>query len=255
MNVFTHKSLRQPNGNDDNERYAVLGEKAFEAAVAYCIFLRNPQLRKESAEEVRAGLVSDMEYAKWVDHYGLFEKLRFNPANKGDVHSKEGTRELFHAYLGAVYSQPKGPMILNAWVFRLLTPPQEHHLLPDHGEHDIRLSWSPHYAGHGLPQSDSLPIKRRRSRTSHSTSPSPPVNPASLPSTTVYLPRFNEIVTKKRFDVQWPAKQSGPQHAPRWEINCLVNGSIYGSGVGTTKQLAKEEAALHAFFALGFDRE
>lgn len=160
-----------------------------------------------------------MEYAKWVDHYGLFEKLRYNPANKGDVHSKEGIRELFHAYLGAIYSQPNGPMILNAWVFRLLTPAQEHHLFPNPGEqHETRPSWPPHY---GLPQSDSIPIKRRRSHTSHSSTPSPTVNPVSLPSTTVYLPRFNEIITKKRFEVQWPAKQSGPQHAPRWEISCV----------------------------------
>lgn len=66
LNVFTHKSLRQPNGNDDNERYAVLGEKAFEAAVAYCIFLRNPHLRKKSAEVGRFYDVYFLALELWI---------------------------------------------------------------------------------------------------------------------------------------------------------------------------------------------
>jgi dsRNA-specific ribonuclease len=32
-----------------------------------------------------------------------------------------------------------------------------------------------------------------------------------------------------------------------------VNDRVYGSGTGTTKQLAKEDAAKQAFYALGFN--
>lgn len=52
LDVFTHRSLRQERESDqklnDNERYAALGEKVFEAAVTYCIFKRFPHYTKEA---------------------------------------------------------------------------------------------------------------------------------------------------------------------------------------------------------------
>jgi dsRNA-specific ribonuclease len=44
LDVFTHRSLRQDGGSGDNERYAVLGEKVFEASVTNSIFSSYPHL-------------------------------------------------------------------------------------------------------------------------------------------------------------------------------------------------------------------
>ncbi|TDL20489.1 kinase-like protein, partial [Rickenella mellea] len=45
----------------------------------------------------------------------------------------------------------------------------------------------------------------------------------------------------------WKTMRSGPDHVPRWDVHCLFNGDIYGSGSALTKQQAAEAAAKEAY--------
>ncbi|KAF8519133.1 hypothetical protein BU17DRAFT_48019 [Hysterangium stoloniferum] len=226
LNVYTHKSLRMVDGSGDNERYAVLGEKVFEAEITYYIFTRHPTYDRKEIEAARLELLSASNYVKWANHYKLREKLRYNQSAFDEIHSHEGAREIFHAHVGGVYSQENGPMTVNCWVYNLVVPPDE--------RKDA--------TGGSLQHQQPPP-------------PTPHVTtlPLHLPKThTAYLPRFNEMAMKRRLDVQWRAEQGGLQHSPRWNIGCIVNGKLCGNGSATTKQLAKEEAAKQAFQSLGF---
>jgi len=79
-----------------------------------------------------------------------------------------------------------------------------------------------------------------------------PILPA-LPSGGIhYLPKFNEFCAKQKFDYEYLAENHGSAHAPKWIVKCMVTGIHKGTGQGSTKQIAKEEAAKHAFFAMGW---
>jgi hypothetical protein len=77
-------------------------------------------------------------------------------------------------------------------------------------------------------------------------------SPAPTQSTATFLPMFNQMATQRRLMVEYPAEFSGPAHAGRWTVKCLVNGIVKGQGQGSSKQLAKEEAAKLAYYAMGW---
>jgi hypothetical protein len=76
--------------------------------------------------------------------------------------------------------------------------------------------------------------------------------PATAPPATAYLPLFNQTATQRRLAIDYPSEFSGPAHAGRWTVKCTVNGIVKGTGQGMSKQLAKEEAAKSAWFAMGW---
>jgi len=204
--------------------------------------------------------------------------------------SPEGGQKVFNAYVAALYTQSAdGPLLVNNWVYHLIYPNSENIsplpkiLSQNQPNTDQSQPSTPHIASNTIlypsisaayqyPQGDSVLVaspprsnglKRTISQTSF---PSEPHN------TVVYLPRFNELATKKRLSVQWQAENKGLQHAPIWQVECVgksrniyfgllpntnhrslvVNGNVYGKGSATAKQLAKEEAAREAFRALGW---
>lgn len=157
------------------------------------------------------------------------------------MNSPKGAREIFNAYVGGVYTQANGPLTVNSWVYKLVVPPQDRFKSPEE-------QTSSYYATQPPPPSvpypmppppPPLPPPQRyssplppRSRTNSSSSArnvamlldepfngTPHIKP--LAGKSVYLPRFNEITTRRRFNVQWPAEQKGLQHAPRWEVKCI----------------------------------
>lgn len=79
--------------------------------------------------------------------------------------------------------------------------------------------------------------------------PPAPIAPASGMS---FLPMFNQIATQRRMPVDYPSEFAGPAHAGRWTVKCVVNGIVKGNGMGASKQLAKEQAAKEAYFAMGW---
>jgi len=90
--------------------------------------------------------------------------------------------------------------------------------------------------------------------------PPPPVRaPAQLPNPLApaqpnlpFLPLFNQTASQRRCIVEYPAEFSGPSHAGKWTVKCIVNGIPKGVGIGASKQLAKEEAARKAYYAMGW---
>jgi len=105
----------------------------------------------------------------------------------------------------------------------------------------------------------------------------PPLPPAPNPQVS-YLPLFNQTASQRRLGVEYTAQFFGPPHAGKWHVKCLgrplplaavsasriglflptiwsippVNNVEKGQGAGPSKQLAKEEAAKQAFYAMGW---
>ncbi|KIY70187.1 hypothetical protein CYLTODRAFT_409114 [Cylindrobasidium torrendii FP15055 ss-10] len=67
-----------------------------------------------------------------------------------------------------------------------------------------------------------------------------------------FLPLFNQTAAQRKVKVEYNATFSGPAHAGKWYVTCIVNGLSKGSGSGGNKQIAKEEAARSAYYAMGW---
>ncbi|KAF8560207.1 hypothetical protein OG21DRAFT_38851 [Imleria badia] len=67
-----------------------------------------------------------------------------------------------------------------------------------------------------------------------------------------FLPLFNQTAIQRGLSVGYPATFAGPPHAGKWNVTCVVNGIEKGKGSGPSKQLAKEEAARSAYYAMGW---
>ncbi|KAG7099009.1 hypothetical protein E1B28_000893 [Marasmius oreades] len=83
--------------------------------------------------------------------------------------------------------------------------------------------------------------------------PNPPFNPLSPAQPHLaFLPLFNQTAAQRKVKVDYQAQFSGPSHAGKWSVQCVVNGIPKGMGSGGTKQVAKEEAARQAYYAMGW---
>lgn len=115
--------------------------------------------------------------------------------------------------------------------------------------------------------------------------PPPATKPPPLPPTPTqnpqvsFLPLFNQTASQRRLGVEYTAQFFGPPHAGKWHVKCLggflpstvllasirnravstddsiaptVNNVEKGQGTGPSKQIAKEEAAKQAFYAMGW---
>jgi len=86
--------------------------------------------------------------------------------------------------------------------------------------------------------------------------PPPTTKPPPLPPTpnpqVSFLPLFNQTASQRRLGVEYTAEFFGPPHAGKWHVKCLVNTVEKGQGTGSSKQLAKEEAAKTAYYAMGW---
>lgn len=110
------------------------------------------------------------------------------------------------------------------------------------------------------PKHDLLPRAPSLAPRSQFPNPLAPAQP-HLP----FLPLFNQTAAQRRVTVEYPADSSGPAHALRWTVQCVgtclhrrcsyplssiifsVNGILKGVGTGTSKQIAKEEAARQGY--------
>ncbi|TFK36878.1 hypothetical protein BDQ12DRAFT_736619 [Crucibulum laeve] len=265
LQVFTHKSLRRKTGSDnpehygDNERLSELGKIALEATVTNYLFMKRPFLTAAEMISERNEILSDEAIDEWVTFYGLRNKLRCHPDLFATLSSPQETRSIFYAYVGGVYADP-GSGALHGWINQLLEgrdvsmepsepalqypiaipPPKKIKSEPSHPSSIFFAS-----------QPTVSPVKQTSpARPSPAASVGNPLAPAQpgLP----FLPLFNQTAMQRRVTVEYPAEFSGPSHAGRWSVQCVVNGIPKGTGTGSSKQVAKEEAARQAYYAMGW---
>ncbi|KAG6854235.1 hypothetical protein C0991_009253 [Blastosporella zonata] len=289
LQVFTHISLRRASGNaedyGDNERFIHLGQTALEATVTHVLFNKRPILTTQEIISEREAALSDANLNKWVTMYKLREKLRCHPGIFPSLSSPKETRSLFCAYVGGVYAE-NGIETVQEWMSHLLISedylssgfhPSEQHPLPieppskkakSEQPPPYHSTYAPHqstpifFASQPPP---SPPTDRHRQQPPHM-HPHPPsavphVPPPQVPlpnplapaqPTLPFLPLFNQTAAQRRVVVEYPAEFSGPPHAGQWNVRCIVNGIQKGIGMGPSKQIAKEEAARQAYYAMGW---
>ncbi|KAI0801049.1 hypothetical protein C8Q74DRAFT_1214781 [Fomes fomentarius] len=270
LEIFVHSSIKftgKPMNSEsvyaDGPRLATIGSAMLEASYAAILFNKRPMLTAEELEASRSELPDLVE--KWVEQYKWREKVRHAPGV--DLRKPEETRYLMDAYVGAVYAGGGFQAVMN-WIAALVdpgaTPPQVQQGQYEPESKRTRFEPSqPQYtyqpqpqpqpafaAGYGMP-----------SYMPPAAPPPPAVAPPPLPAHnplapaqphSAFLPVFNQTAQQRRLEVQYPAQFSGPAHAGRWTVQCLVNGLEKGVGTGPSKQLAKEEAARQAYFAMGW---
>ncbi|CDO72993.1 hypothetical protein BN946_scf185007.g47 [Trametes cinnabarina] len=261
LEVFVHRSMKfsgAPLNSDspygDGARLAVLGSKILEAVYTDVLFNQRPML---PADDIRKQVSKLQEKVnEWVEGYRWREKVRCTPGTKLDA--PEETRVLFDSYVGAVFVGG-GYKAVRDWIGALVgeaQPPAQQGL---YAEPEYKRPKVEPVSGWGAyappPQANPFPQP-----PIYGHPPPPAIPPPPLPGNplapgqphSAFLPLFNQTAQQRRLEVQYPAQFSGPAHAGRWTVQCLVNGIEKGIGTGPSKQLAKEEAARQAYHAMGW---
>ncbi|KAI0081136.1 hypothetical protein K474DRAFT_1704157 [Panus rudis PR-1116 ss-1] len=66
---------------------------------------------------------------------------------------------------------------------------------------------------------------------------------------TVLLNNYLQSIQKLE-RLHWRASSTGPAHAPQWTATCILDGQEIGTGIGPSKNLAKDAAAKEALKVL-----
>ncbi|KAJ4485942.1 ribonuclease III domain-containing protein [Lentinula aciculospora] len=281
LQVLTHRSLRRPeeaSGSFDNERLAELGAKVLDTAITAALFHRRPILSGPEMLAQRKSILSEENLDSWVSMYCLREKMRCAREMTSSLKSPEETRIIFEAYVGGIYEE-QGLEPVQHWLDKLTH--DNTRVKSFVSTRSSPLSTNP-IATHSTarpPPYNAPPQKRVKTdspifiaaqpypsssqfmpttvfpngQTQYSTNPEPFLNPlAPAQPHLAFLPLFNQTAAQRRVTVDYPANCSGPSHAPRWTVQCKVNGIMKGTGAGKSKQEAKELAAREAWFNLGW---
>lgn len=228
LDVYAHSSLHyegKPVNEEygDNKRLAILGEAVLSMAVTQSLFCRKPLKSAEAIVAEGQTMTSDATIHIWVEAYKMKTHLAFAPSALEETKTEAASRALLTSYLGAVYYR-YGLSQIQAWIDRLIDPDQP--------------------ATHPCP-----------------TQPSqlPPALPGSPQQTQFInsaqdniLATFNQKLQQKGFTADWSAESTGPAHALRWTVKCIVNGVERGQGTGRNQNLARKEAAKIAFANMRF---
>ncbi|TBU63727.1 hypothetical protein BD310DRAFT_973340 [Dichomitus squalens] len=266
LEIFVHRSIKftgMPLNPDspygDGRRLASIGGKALEAAYTLIFFNKRPMLTAEALELEVSKLPEQVE--NWVEGYKWREKVRHSPDT--NIRTPEETRYLMDAYVGAVLVGEGFQAVLN-WITALVDPsaaqpaqqgqysePPSKRLRPDQ---QMPFPQAPLPNAHApYPPYSPPPHMHMPPPQPHMPAPPLPPNPlAPAAPQSAFLPLFNQTAQQRRLEVQYPAQFTGPAHAGRWTVQCLVNGIEKGIGTGPSKQLAKEEAARQAYYAMGW---
>ncbi|KAI0756773.1 hypothetical protein C8Q80DRAFT_1264791 [Daedaleopsis nitida] len=269
LEIFVHPSIRftgMPMNSDslysDGPRLAALGSKILEAAYMSILFHQQPMKKAEELEAAFSDLPRRID--QWVEGYKWREKVRC--AQDVNMRDPKETRLVMDAYVGAVFVGG-GFQAVMSWIAALVdpsakSPAQQGHYEPEQKrsrvEPQVPFPYSPQHqpAAYAHPQS----YGTHPHMPPPAAPPPPAVAPPPLPANplapaqpgSAFLPLFNQTAQQRRLDVQYPAQFAGPPHAGRWTVQCLVNGMEKGVGTGASKQLAKEEAARQAYYAMGW---
>ncbi|KAH9942924.1 ribonuclease III domain-containing protein [Amylocystis lapponica] len=258
LEVFTHKSLRFPGApiNEDsdygdNERLAILGQKVLETAITFTFFSKRPMISAEAITQRRDEMLSDANVESWIVGYKLREKVRCSPDAVASLTNSEEGRLLFSSFVGAVYVQ-NGMETVQDWIGKLVDPEYE----SPADEYSAYKRFKSENMGSPTPPPPPPMQQPPMPQPPPPMGPPPPLpvnNPlAPAQPSAAFLPLFNQTANQRRLAVEYPAQFSGPAHAGRWTVQCVVNGIEKGTGTGASKQLAKEEAARQAYYAMGW---
>ncbi|KAF9527781.1 hypothetical protein CPB83DRAFT_855615 [Crepidotus variabilis] len=288
LQVYTHKSLRQPGVSPehygDNERLGCVGKPAFEMELTRYLFKKRPMLKAEDLATQRTLLHSRGMLLDWVQHYGFMKRLRASPEVTSKLDAEKDGIAVFYAYVGALFTS-SGPEATHSWIDCLLSQealiqpetaikPDLSPMPPIHPQKRVKSetmspppsssSWripaapivgptslSSRPAAHFTAQPSPSPsaFKPLPSRNAKPTLPNP-LAPAQPQA--AFLPLFNQAATKRKVTVEYLAEFSGLKHAGNWTVKCIVNGICKGEGSSSHKQTAKEEAARNAYYSMGW---
>ncbi|KAI0049040.1 hypothetical protein FA95DRAFT_1557309 [Auriscalpium vulgare] len=229
--TFSHRDLSSGALNDDfgnADRLSALGASALALVVTQALFDRRPMLSADDLPNAAEEKMSDETLDEWVTKYDLREKVQCAPDVRDSLSEPGETRNLFTTYVGAVYHQ-RGLRAVQEWIGRLIDP-----------------DYAP------APSQSAQPATGGQQPFSANTPP-PPNNPPPPPASPIHapiLPIFNQRCSQNGIAVVWPTASTGPPHAPSWTADCQIDGHTIATGAGATKQLAKEDAAKHAYRAL-----
>ncbi|KAI0068287.1 hypothetical protein BV25DRAFT_1867295 [Artomyces pyxidatus] len=237
LEIFTHRDLSFGQNEEfgDSERLSVIGQRVLAMVVSVVLFEKRPML---SASDLKMIVPGSTALDDWVTQYGLRKKVRCAPDKREDLNGPEETELLFTAYVGGVYLQ-RGWLAVAAWIGKLVDPESD---------------------GPSSPKSEPMPdVSSSGSTTAFSQNLAPPPPPLQPPpplpeasKSPAFLAMFNQMCAQRRIGVEWPAVASGPSHSPSWTVECVVDGISRGRGAGKNKQLAKEDAAKQAYYAMGW---
>ncbi|RPD57039.1 hypothetical protein L227DRAFT_507228 [Lentinus tigrinus ALCF2SS1-6] len=264
LEIFVHHSIKfagMPMNPDspygDGVRLAAVGGKMLEAVYMDILFQKRPMLKAEEMEAELDKLPEQVD--KWVEGYKWREKVRH--AADVDMKDPKETRYIMDAYVGAVYVGGGFAAVMN-WISRLVDPQAASTCQEPEQK---RVKSEPSAAYNAYPPFTAQPQFQYNNTYGippQPAAPPPPMNPppplpafnplAPAQPQSAFLPLFNQTAQQRRLEVQYPAQFSGPAHAGRWTVQCLVNGFEKGIGTGPSKQLAKEEAARQAYHAMGW---
>ncbi|KAF5368351.1 hypothetical protein D9758_002224 [Tetrapyrgos nigripes] len=254
LSVFTHRSLGFQTADDPNnsERLATLGEKVLHLAVTDHFFRKRPTLSAEQIKVEVDRVLSDENYERWVDGYGLRQQLRAipntNPLENPRYNSMRRQFEIklilvmqelqsyFQSYVAAVFLYSRMGTI-NIWVSQLIDPenPPPGPALPDYTQ-------PPGYDSNAPPAPRAAPPPL----------PTTPQNFAgpSGSAVPISIAAFHEYAAKHSLQVAYQAESEGQSHLPVWTVRCYVNGEEKGFGQGKNQKAAKEEAVRRAWAAV-----
>ncbi|KAF8634410.1 hypothetical protein AX15_000861 [Amanita polypyramis BW_CC] len=253
LQVFTHRSLQRSHGgtledNSDNRRLAVLGKTVLEVVVTHSLFKQKPPLAAADMRRRKERILSDENFEDWVSFYGLRTKVRCHPKEFSSLSMPGETRMLFYSYVGGVYAE-SGMDIVGRWAVELIEHCNERPAKKIKSEY---MS-PPRQETHIFFASQPPPSPQREAAIQSTKAPIYVPNPlAPAQPNLPFLPLFNQTASQRGCKVDYPAEFSGPSHAGRWTVRCVVNGIPKGIGTGASKQLAKEDAARKAYYAMGW---
>ncbi|EGO04941.1 hypothetical protein SERLA73DRAFT_174019 [Serpula lacrymans var. lacrymans S7.3] len=257
LEVFTHRSLRIAckASYHDSETLAVLGEEVLHMMTTQLLLFKKPRLKVEEITNKRHMLLQDEMIDNWTNLYRLRNQVRCDPSSLSSLNSVQEGRLLFNAYLGAVFAQG-GIKPVQEWIgglFRLSSDLFRDSSTAEPGPSGLssqpakKLKVDDEHYSVLPPSSAPPPIPSPPPFTAFLSNPLTPAQP-----NLAFLPLFNQAAHQRGVTISYPATFSGPAHAGTWAITCVVNGIKKGHGCGPSKQLAKEEAAKEAYFAMGW---
>ncbi|KZT71545.1 ribonuclease III [Daedalea quercina L-15889] len=244
LQVYTHRSYAArpthrfedlpDDPSPDNEKYEHLGDSVLSMVVTELINDIYPYIRVGPSTKIRSLVVGNPTLASISVHYGLPEDLRMHPAQAITLrHSQNVQADLFEAFVGGLYLD-QGLDAVKSWLCPLFHP----YVVEGYGQ--VRIQ-------HCLPPESDLP-------------PVFPTLNAALPMSSRYaanmghLSLFNQHLQQQAKSIEWVFSDSvgqGTRTTPIWVVRAMVDERCIGSGRGSTKKAAKNEAAKEGLRNMG----
>ncbi|OCH96019.1 ribonuclease III [Obba rivulosa] len=263
--IFTHRSFyarpthifedSPDDPSPDNEKLEHLGDSVLSLVVTGLLRHVYPCIRVGASAKIRALIVGNPTLASISVKYRLPDRLRMHPAQTMTLRASANIQaDLMEAYVGGLY-EDSGLDVVKSWLHPLLTP------YVHEAYHIIRRE-------HGLDSEPSSPPSTPSPRTSGYSVGSASSNdfgtpaagtgtypaPAKATFNIGHLSFFNQLMQQQCKSVQWDFSDSlgeGTKSTTIWVVKAIVGGECLGSGRGSTKKAAKNEAAKQGLVHLG----